>query len=951
MKSHYLKFPYNIKNLVSGVVVGSSVFLVLLSLNLLYENAQVTTDENWFQELPSRALVAVDIEAERLTIENDNSTIEEYSRDTIFAGDLICRVGDANVRDTSDLWNALRSMSGSHPVFLEILSPQTNTRRVFRVQKSKLQSSRFVTIPPAAHVVEVLPEGVSDRAGMKVGDLIVSINNQEFEDIYQADRIMRESQYGTQVDYVVIRGAQSLLLEIQLASFGLQLHIISSFIVGLIMLILGMLLASLRPQYVGALVVGCALICTGFVIMTQQLAPIALGTDQIASSLRILALPALVSLWSVSLMYFPRVRKDVQFRRTRIGIAALLCTPFVFITLVTFVHSAIVDVDELVRMSREIMYGADLVFIAFLILHVLVIGNDILVDKSSEARANLLFDAVFPVVVVLVFLLASAANARGDLQIRAAMYLATILIPVAVLISIGRYRLFDLELRVRRNIHYVALSTLWTLFIFGCLVYLLLQLPSLNLPIPSVRITGISIEVVDNLSEEERAFGLAISYMIIALTAGFVLMKVRVAGHKLISRLFYQSDRDYRSVGSSLSELIGSSHDPRGLSAGYSWWLARNMDIEKIGILVLKDLKISSVGTHQLDQAQFRRLCEKWEAVLIEVFAHKHTDVSIDQLPEPIRNDIANSGVTHILPMRSEKSVVGLVFLGEKLSETEFTWDELEFIGSTAKQVGVAIENVYLTAELHEQERLKTELAIARRVQLESLPQSTPNIEGLDIAGISSPALEVGGDFYDYHMSDENMFTVVVGDVSGKGTSAAFYMSKIQGVLKTLHGFFLSPKQLLVKTNEILKPDMASNSFITSVCAQFAAASNFVVFARAGHCPILHYKHGEKKAVLNKPVGIGIGIVDSTAMTGMLSEMELYYEPGDVFIFVSDGVTEARNPAGREFGIERVQGIVQEIADKNARYIRDRILTAAQKFAGEEGIQHDDLTIVVVKAT
>jgi serine phosphatase RsbU (regulator of sigma subunit) len=99
----------------------------------------------------------------------------------------------------------------------------------------------------------------------------------------------------------------------------------------------------------------------------------------------------------------------------------------------------------------------------------------------------------------------------------------------------------------------------------------------------------------------------------------------------------------------------------------------------------------------------------------------------------------------------------------------------------------MAMENAFLYEELAEKERMKHELAIARRIQLASLPQKTPVVKGLEIAGSSLPALEVGGDFFDYLNGSTDHLTVVVGDVSGKGTSAALYMSKVQGILRSLH--------------------------------------------------------------------------------------------------------------------------------------------------------------------
>src|SRR5690606_18908610 len=116
--------------------------------------------------------------------------------------------------------------------------------------------------------------------------------------------------------------------------------------------------------------------------------------------------------------------------------------------------------------------------------------------------------------------------------------------------------------------------------------------------------------------------------------------------------------------------------------------------------------------------------------------------------------------------------LIGIILVGEKLSETAYQNDDLLFLSAISGQASVAIENSLLYEDLANQERYKHELEIARKIQLASLPMKTPNIPGLDIVGASIPALEVGGDFYDYLNGKSDSITIVIGDVSGKGTSA-----------------------------------------------------------------------------------------------------------------------------------------------------------------------------------
>ena len=216
----------------------------------------------------------------------------------------------------------------------------------------------------------------------------------------------------------------------------------------------------------------------------------------------------------------------------------------------------------------------------------------------------------------------------------------------------------------------------------------------------------------------------------------------------------------------------------------------------------------------------------------------------------------------YLYPLRSHDEVVGALVIGEKLAEDVFKEEDFEYLGALAAQVAPAVENAFLYTALAEQERLKHELELARRIQMESLPQFTPRIEGLDIAGVSIPALEVGGDYFDYLNGDGRPFAVMVGDVSGKGTSAALYMSRLQGIVRSLHGFDLSLHELFVRTNDLLSRDLERRSFVTAIGGFFDTTRHELVLARAGHLPLYYFsaRSGDVQRLL--PDGLGFGLSD-----------------------------------------------------------------------------------------
>jgi serine phosphatase RsbU (regulator of sigma subunit) len=243
---------------------------------------------------------------------------------------------------------------------------------------------------------------------------------------------------------------------------------------------------------------------------------------------------------------------------------------------------------------------------------------------------------------------------------------------------------------------------------------------------------------------------------------------------------------------------------------------------------------------------------------------------------------------------------------------------------------------------------MKHELEIARRIQLASLPQRTPEVAGLDVAGRSIPALEVGGDFFDYLNGREGHLTVVVGDVSGKGTSAALYMSKVQGILRSLHGFAPSLADMFIRTNRLLWNDMEKKSFITAVGATFDTTSHNLVFARAGHLPLYRFTALSRIVETVTPKGLGLGLENTGLFSNELEEKSMNFGAGDIILFVTDGITEARNAQKEEFGEERLLRILKDNASSTAGQLRDYILDEVHAFEGEL-TPHDDRTVVVVK--
>jgi sigma-B regulation protein RsbU (phosphoserine phosphatase) len=253
-----------------------------------------------------------------------------------------------------------------------------------------------------------------------------------------------------------------------------------------------------------------------------------------------------------------------------------------------------------------------------------------------------------------------------------------------------------------------------------------------------------------------------------------------------------------------------------------------------------------------------------------------------------------------------------------------------------------------LVAYINERKRLKQELEIAREVQMSFLPQTSPVIEGLDIASDCRPASEVGGDYYDFILLEEECLGIALGDVSGKGTQAAFYMTLTKGFLRALTRISLSPALILNEMNQLFYENTRRNAFISMIYAVFNMNSKKVILARSGHDPVIHYHADKQQASLITSKGIALGLDKGKVFGEIIEEVTITLLKDDTFIFYTDGFTEAMNKSQEQYGQERLMQIVTKQAGRSANDLMRIIFEDVDLFCAKEK-KHDDMTIVIVK--
>ncbi len=895
------------------VLFGGLTVVLVIACGLNLHHLTISpTDENLFVDPASLLSVSASGDASPLR-----------------PGDQIVGVQGRNVKTLADFRAVVDTVSVD-TLNITVIRPERNSRFVFRVSKMSLHDLGLSTLPLHVRVVGVTPGGASDRAGMTVGDLITRINGATFSTAMQADSVLRSGATGKSFVYSIIRNNQAQDIHVVLASIGISLFVIGYAFTSLVFLTIAVLVVRKKPEQKGArlLALACLLLFAAPLLTPYGLTPnVRWWYLFMPASVVCFAFGA--ALLGHAFLYFPTTRTAVIRKRWPL---------FIFYGLTLISTFLVLGLNAPLGPVVLFIQGGAMTPLTFAILRKHTPAESRKLLRPFVAGVSLLLVSL----VVSSVLLGAAADA-----VNAFLFM---LFPLSLLYTIGRHRFFDLNLRIRKNIQFSFASTLWTaglVFLFG---YLIMQLPRKELSLPNLQLTGTAIEVLSTpMKDEERSVAEKTVLMLMGVGLAIGFLKIGRTGYSFLAGKFYRGAYDYRKAAQEISAALSSTLNMEDLGKGIAQKLSEMMRLKRVGVLFFRNQSTCCCHeAHGFDGESWSAFCIRNDREILNVLRDQAKEIPVHSLSRDLREEFLARNLQILVPIRSKEKLIGALLIGEKLSETTFGREDYEFLAATARQASVAVENSFLYEELAEQERLKHELAIARRIQLESLPQTTPTIEGLDVAGASIPAFEVGGDYFDYLNGEARNLTVIIGDVSGKGTSAALYLSKVQGILRSLHGFGLSPRDLFINANRLLRKDLASNSYVTAMAGKFDTVNRSIKLARAGHLPLYHF-HAETRSVKRVlPKGLGIGISEDLTFTERLEEVTMHYSSGDVFLFITDGITEGRRENDDEFGEDRLEEILSQCAGCSATEIRDKVLSSVKEFAeGRE--QHDDQTVVVVR--
>lgn len=293
-------------------------------------------------------------------------------------------------------------------------------------------------------------------------------------------------------------------------------------------------------------------------------------------------------------------------------------------------------------------------------------------------------------------------------------------------------------------------------------------------------------------------------------------------------------------------------------------------------------------------------------------------------------------------PLIYKDKVIGVLDL-EHTRRGFFTEDHARTMTTLAAQIAIAIENARLYEEIARQERrLERDMQMAHELQLRLLPPKNPKLESLEVAAKFIPARAIGGDLYDFFAYSNSRLAIVIGDVSGKGAPAAIYAALVSGILRSHTPIEPSPAEMLSAVNYSLSERRIDGQFVSLIYAVWDETDRTLQVSNSG-LPRPIYCHSGKTEVI-EATGLPLGLFDDAEY----DEFTFRAKPGDLFVFFSDGILDARNRAGDLFGRERAEQIVSRCWELGAQVVVNTIFDAVKEHAGEEDT-FDDQTVVAIR--
>ena len=772
-------------------------------------------------------------------------------------------------------------------------------------------------------------------AGLKFRERILTVDGVATKDGPEIVQHIRSKEIGANVRYQVESAGQIREVQVPVTRFTLGDFLtvfLTPFIVGVIIYLLGFVVYVLKPSNATS---------WAFLILCFSLGTMILAGFENQSSYYVVRLHyAINTLYAANFLHlfliFPD-RKQIVKR-------------FPWIEYIVYIPAIIlIGAYEIYwAIFRDIFSGAaftwfptyrelgsiNRVFTLFcvagmiaLIFHAMFRASDL----QARQRARVIFWGVFisfgPPVVIMTMVFFWKINFPWNFLV-----FFVVFFPAAIAYSIVKHNLFDADVLIKRTVGYVLVTAI----VIGA--YAL-------------------VTVLFNVFMGQYQLAQSKAFPIL-FTVGVILVfnPLRDRVQALVDKIFFRKEYDANAILEKVGGAITSMLDLSAILKRLTQTFIGDMFIDVSSVMLLTPdgtsyrVSLADGDDHEAVEA----LAIDRKDPLIDIIEKEKRELTrFDILESPQYRDVSETCMARfdalraslMIPLVFQGNVIGLMNLGQKKSGKVYNRDDIDLLHTLANQCAVSIENARLFQENLEKQRMEEELNIARDLQTSMLPAECPQIDGFKIAAFSLPAMEVGGDFYDFAETEAGNLAMLIGDVTGKSVSGALVMSASRSIFRMLSEETLSVADIMNRANRRAKKDIKSGMFVALLYATLNPETRVLTICSAGQTqPIyLSAKTGEAKLLETRGDTFPLGILADAEY----EETHVQLEAGDQVVLYTDGVVEAMDPKGEIFGFDRLLEAVKQAEANSAEALLNHLKGQVDVFVGEAP-QHDDLTVIVI---
>jgi serine phosphatase RsbU (regulator of sigma subunit) len=776
-------------------------------------------------------------------------------------------------------------------------------------------------------IMTVSPGEPADKAGLKSGDKIIAVNGKQVKNINEFNNIINEIPENFPAIYTIERNNIIYNIEVHIYKYFHLLFFIF-FSLGFLFLINGFLVGYSRPKEFSAQIfflLGCS----------ASLGFVSYGGVWFYTGIRsIFYYNYLIGecfFYPLSLHFLTIYPIKFSFKYKRL----IITISYIFVLILNFFFEFTTFQPDNIYLTilLKILYYAPFILLLAGILIFINSYKKISDKRTKKSLKIIIYGFVLGSIGFLyyffIFNLIIVNQGINFNPLYRIPIITVLAIPLTFAYSIFKYKILDTEIIVKKIIVFGILTT----FIITVYLVMLYTIDSIL-----THYTG------------NKMFLTVASVVIIIFTFDYV----NKWANSFVDKRFYRKRYNYRISLLKFSEELPYINNIKEVieKVNYSIRETMGVSIVKFWIIDYEFINIIQSYYNIKDKGQnskyiirdkiFRTL---FEGNLEHRFLYE-SDLNDLNIPTEYKDFIKKEGVVLSIPITIKNKFIGAINFGRKPFDTPYSDEDIDLLKTISSQTAIIFENSRLKINEAKKQKIEEELKIAKNIQKALIPKSNIDFSGLDISGLTEPAKEVGGDFFDYFKLENNKILVTIADVSGKGVPASLYMTKLQALIRFASKLFKTPKSILNEVNKQIFKKLEKNFFVTTNLALFDLVSRKMKLARAGHNPVLFFR--DNSCELLKSKGIGLGLDNELTFNKNLEEIEIEFKTNDLFVFYTDGLNESMNSNKEEFGINRIIDTIIKNLDKDSKNIQKELMKEISIHRANAE-QNDDISLVIIK--